>query len=168
MITRLRAFMADPFDPQNNIALFSAFDRMLPQSADLKTTSDPDAAWLGICAIRTHIERTYGPGWKWPEEHAFKSAWPSLTPRARWLVTMHDALHVVLDVEQDAAGEYELAVRIIAARPALFRRHAVPPAAERALRAYGALALCTVPIGMTRAGLAPLRGVLAGLRGVRA
>lgn len=167
MLTRLRAFLADPFEPQNNVALFAAFDRWLPQPTECLPPEDPDRAFRMLLDLRASIEESFGRGWLWPEESAFKAAWPTLTPRARWLVLYHDGMHASLDVEQDVAGEYELAARLATMPARWFRGFSIPEANAGTLRAYGALALATLPVGMYRAGLAPLRGALAGLVGVR-
>lgn len=170
MIDRLLAFLANPFDPANNVALFAAVDRLLPppDGDDVRLPpEDPDEAWRILCAVRQGAEGVGGGGWLWPEEQAFKAAWPGLTPRARLLVLWHDALHVALGIEQDAAGEYELATRLLAAPSAWFRGAAMPVPVARLHRAYGALSLCTLPVGVARGGVAPLRGVLAGLRWAR-
>lgn len=169
MLDLILALLANPFDPANNVAIFAALDRRMPQPTDRLPPEDPSEAWRVLCHVRATVERTCSAGWQWPEEQSFKAAWPTLTPRARWLVLWHDALHATHDIEQDAAGEYELAVRILTVPIGYtLRRHAVPHSAERALRVYGALALATLPVGVARAGLAPLRGALAGLRGPRA
>lgn len=169
MLDLLLSFLRDPFDPAVNVALFSALERHLPQpdGQDRLPPDDPDVAWRELCGIRLGVEGLGGGGWLWPEEQAFKSAWPSLTPRARQLVLWHDALHANLGIEQDAAGEYELAARMLFATPGWFRHSAMPGAIAGLHRAYGALTLCTLPLGVARAGIAPLRGVLAGLRGPR-
>ena len=163
MLDLVRRFLADPFDPANNVALFSAVDRLLPAPDGKLPPDDPDAAWRVLCNIRLGAEAVNGTGWLWPEEAAFKAAWPGLTPRARWLVLYHDAHHVCLGIEQDAAGEYELATRLLFASSRWFRSEAMPDHIERLHRAYGALSLCTLPVGVARGGLAPLRGILAGL-----
>lgn len=167
MLDLVLRFLANPFDPANNIALFAALDRHLPEPADAdakRPPDDPDEAWRVLCAVRLSMEGLGGQGWLWPEEQAFKAAWPGLTTRARWLVLWHDALHVALGVEQDAAGEYELATRLLLAPSRWFRGSAMPSPLAGLHRVYGALSLCTLPVGMARAGAAPLRGVLAGLR----
>lgn len=169
MLDLLLAFLANPFDPANNVALFSALDRHLPppDGDDVRLPpEDPDEAWRVLCVVRLGAEGVGGAGWLWPEEQTFKASWPGLTPRARRLVLWHDALHVVLGIEQDAAGEYELATRLLMAPPAWFRGAAMPGPIARLHRVYGALSLCTLPVGVARGGVAPLRGVLAGLRDV--
>lgn len=168
MLDLFLALLANPFDPRNNIALFSAIDRRLPQPTDRLPPEDPTEAWRVLCHIRAAVERTWGAGWQWPEEHAFKSVWPGLTPRARWLVLWHDALHAAHGIEQNAAGEYELAVRLLSMPSRWFRISAMPKTLAGLHRVYGALALATLPVGVARAGLAPLRGALAGLRGAQA
>jgi hypothetical protein len=163
MLDLILALLANPFDPANNVALFSAFDRLLPQPTERLLPEDPDAAWRVLCRVRGTVERSCGAGWQWPEEQAFKTAWPTLTPRARWLVLWHDALHATHGIEQDAAGEYELAVRLLTMPSRWFRSSAMPSTLAGLHRVYGALALATLPVGMARAGTAPLRGALAGL-----
>ena len=164
MIDLVLRFLANPFDPANNVAIFAALDRRLPQPTDRLPPEDPAEAWRVLCQVRATVERTCGAGWQWPEEQAFKAAWPTLTPRARWLVLWHDALHATHGIEQDAAGEYELAVRLLSMPSRWFRGGATPSTLAGLHRVYGALSLCTLPVGMARAGFAPLRGVLAGLR----
>ena len=167
MIDLVLRFLSNPFDPATNVALFAALDRHLPEPADAdakRPPDDPDEAWRVLCAVRLGAEGLGGQGWLWPEEQAFKAAWPGLTTRARWLVLWHDALHVLGGVEQDAAGEYELATRLLLAPSRWFRGNAMPAPLAGLHRVYGAMSLCTLPVGMARAGFAPLRGVLAGLR----
>lgn len=157
-------FLHNPFDPANNVALFSALDRLLPDFGPLPP-EEPDAAWRMLCRARRDVERVFGAGWIWPEEQAFKSAWPGLTPRARWLALYHDGLHATLGVEQDAAGEYELAARLLMGERRAFVGSGATAYFSGLHRLYGALALSTLPVGCLRAGVAPLRGVLAALRG---
>ena len=168
MLDLLLALLANPFDPANNVAIFAALDRRLPQPTDRLPPEDPSEAWYVLCQVRATVERSHGAGWQWPEEQAFKATWPGLTPRARWLVLWHDALHATHGIEQDAAGEYELAVRLLTAPSRWFRGGAMPETLAGLHRVYGALALATLPVGVARAGIAPLRGVLAGLRGAQA
>lgn len=169
MLDLVRRFLADPFDPANNVALFAAVDRHLPppDAADRLPPDDPAEAWALLCNVRLGVEGLVDGGWRWPEEQAFKAAWPGLTPRARRLVLWHDALHVALGIEQDAAGEYELATRLLFATSEWFRHSAMPGSIAALHRAYGAMTICTLPLGIAHAGVAPLRGVLAGLRGSR-
>lgn len=164
-LAMLRAFWRDPFDPANNIRLFSAIDRHVPiEWWETQPPADPDIAWTLLGHVRKAVERAYpGEGWRWPEEQTFKSLWPTLTPRARWLVLFHDPLHVALEVEQDAAGEYELAVRLLTISDRIFACAGVPAMTAQLHRIYALLALSTLPVGCLRAGLAPVRGVLAGL-----
>ena len=164
MLDLVLRFLSNPFDPATNVALFAAADRLLPQPVELLPPEEPDVAWRVLCAVRLGAEGLGGQGWLWPEEQAFKAAWPGLTTRARWLVLWHDALHVLGGVEQDAAGEYELATRLLLAPSRWFRGNAMPAPLAGLHRVYGAMSLCTLPVGMARAGFAPLRGVLAGLR----
>ena len=158
-------FLHNPFDPANNVALFSAFDRLFPDHGP-QPPEDPDAAWRMLCRARRDVERVFGAGWIWPEEQAFKAAWPGLTPRARWLALYHDGLHATLDVEQDAAGEYELAARLLRGERKAFVGSGATDYFAGLHRLYGALALSTLPVGVLRAGAAPLRGAMAGLWGV--
>ena len=162
----LRAFWRDPFDPNNNVSLLSAIDRHVPgEWWETQPPEDPDVAWTLLGHVRRMVETFYpGEGWRWPEEAAFKSMWATLTPRARWLVLYHDPLHVVLEVDQDAAGEYELAVRLLSVPDRMLAHAGVPAMVVQIHRIYALLALSTLPVGCLRAGLAPVRGVLAGLR----
>lgn len=165
-LDRLTHFWRDPFDPVNNVALFAMLDRAVgPAWRGETPPDDPETAWKRLRAYMRLAGDPGGAWWQWPDEAEFKAAWPALTDRARHLALYHDLCHVELNVGQDAAGEYELAVRLLAGDTPEFLLSCV--SAPKGLgRLYGALAISTLPLGCLRAGTAPLRGVLAGLLAV--
>lgn len=145
----LLRFLRDPFDPVNNVLLFTRFvEPWLPTWVPAD-----DAPCLDAVLESFDGWRESHPEYQFPDEARLREIWSQLGPASKELVYTHDTNHIVRDVRQDAAGEYELAVLML-----LDPDH-------RLDRAYAGLALTTLPLGILRSPngpTAPIRGVVRG------
>jgi ubiquinone biosynthesis protein Coq4 len=139
-------FLLHPFDPQNNLLLF---DKFVSRFFDTDIVADDVEAVLQ----RFEIYRQLYPDTTFPTDDDVRAIWDDLQVSSKYLVATHDIEHALRDVDQDVAGEYELAI-ILALQP----RNSVD-------RIYGVLAASTLTLGILRShSTKPIQGIVKGLK----
>lgn len=139
-------FLLRPFDPQNNLLLF---DKFVSRFFDTDIVADDVEAVLQ----RFESYRQLYPDTTFPTDDDVRAIWDDLQVSSKYLVATHDIEHALRDVDQDVAGEYELAI-ILALQP----RNSVD-------RIYGVLAASTLTLGILRShSTKPIQGIVKGLK----
>jgi len=139
-------FLLHPFDPQNNLLLF---DKFVSRFFDTDIVADDVEAVLQ----RFESYRQLYPDTTFPADDDVRAIWDDLQVSSKYLVATHDIEHALRDVDQDVAGEYELAI-ILALQP----RNSVD-------RIYGVLAASTLVLGiLSSQSVKPVQGITKGLR----